>query len=153
MTCANSPTLARVHGQWGCASINRVALSVCRGTKEADGQFDEIKPTSPGVVSYLNRTRAPNARAAIQITPSKAVMKIFLREEITIVSEALAVIKHPPFHSGRRLRIVRRVQISQAKTDPTKIARNGALSQTRLRLAHALERKPTGRRRIHFTLR
>src|SRR6266404_4624832 len=103
MICANSPTLARVHGQCGCASITSVGFSVDRGMIETEGQLAEIKPVRPGVVSYLNKTRAPKARATIQPAPSKAVMKTLLREKITIVNRAAAVIKHPPFHHGGRL--------------------------------------------------
>ncbi len=54
--------------------MSNVGLSVCRGTIETEGQLDETKPVRPGVVSYLNKTRAPNARAAIQAAPSRTVI-------------------------------------------------------------------------------
>jgi hypothetical protein len=85
MIWASSAMLARVHGQWGWASIKRVGLSVGRGTIEADGQRAATGPTGPAVVSYFNMTRAPKARAAIQVAPSTAVIKMFFREWITIV--------------------------------------------------------------------
>src|SRR3981081_3509254 len=91
ITCASSPMLARLQGQCGCASIINVGLSVCRGTIDTAGQFEETKPAEPGVISYLNRGLDPKPSAAIQVAPSRVVRKIFLRDRVTITSRAAGV--------------------------------------------------------------
>jgi hypothetical protein len=48
--------------------------------------------------------RAPKPSASTQVAPNKTVIKILLREEVTMGRPAAAVTKHPPFHYGRRLR-------------------------------------------------
>src|SRR3954470_11554407 len=73
ITSSNSATLALVHGQCGCANITRVGFSAGRGKTDSTGQLDRVLPTVPAVVSYLNRTRAPNARAVSQVMLSKLV--------------------------------------------------------------------------------
>src|SRR4051812_40703814 len=103
MIWASSAMLARVHGQWGCASITRVGLSAERDTIDADGQCAATGPTGPAVVSYFNMIRAPKARAAIQVTPSTTVIKMFFREWITIVPGPACRLKQPPFQRSARL--------------------------------------------------
>jgi hypothetical protein len=59
MIWANSAMLARVQGQCGCATINSVGLSACRGTIDPEGQSDATDGEGPGVVSYFQRTCIP----------------------------------------------------------------------------------------------
>jgi hypothetical protein len=59
MIWANSAMLARVQGQWGCATITSVGLSGSRGKIDAEGQSDATDAEGPGVVSYFQRTCIP----------------------------------------------------------------------------------------------
>lgn len=51
MIWASSPTLARVHGQCGCANITRVSPVGARSIFDSAGQFDGTGPTRPGALS------------------------------------------------------------------------------------------------------
>src|SRR5258708_2156549 len=104
MICANSPMLARVHGQCGCASISKVGLSGWCGTTDTDGQLGETKPRRPGVFSYLNKPRPPRAGAAAQSIPRKEFIRIFLPEATTTGADPPLFFNPPPFHRRSRLR-------------------------------------------------
>ena len=71
---------------------------------DAEGQADETTPIRPGVLSYCKRIRDPNATAASQTMPSKAVTKIFLRMELRTRADHLPVTKQPPFHPAEDYR-------------------------------------------------
>lgn len=75
-----------------------VDFSVDRRMADVEGQTKATTPARPGVLSYRNRLRAPNATAASQTIPSRAVTKIFLRMELRSRAELRPVTKQPPFH-------------------------------------------------------
>ena len=115
MIWANSPMLARVQGQCGCASMTSVGFGPGRGRTDFAGQVPLTTPIRPGVLSYRIRTPRPSATAAIHTAPSTPVKMNFLRRKITSVSEPATVLKHAAFHSenadydprARRRKLVR----------------------------------------------
>jgi hypothetical protein len=65
---------------------------------EAAGQICETTPTGPGVLSYFNSIRDPQATAAIHPTPNKAVTRIFLLRDCTEVeTNSLILLEQTPF--------------------------------------------------------
>lgn len=74
---------------------------------EADGQMRETTPTGPGVFSYFNIKRDPQATAAIHPAPNKAVTRILFRE-CTEFEPATSFLSSRPHSSHPRYSVLSR---------------------------------------------